>query len=114
MRRPATANSHSINYRSSSYGYDHEAAYVTRWLQTALLFGRHLTVVAAIVAGLTTLVSTLAAAESDGRRAVRSLLAMRQEKVVVQKWDLSCGAAALATLLTYQHSERPRPGEGDC
>lgn len=34
---------------------------------------------------------------------VRSLLEMRREHVVVQKWDVSCGAAALATLLTYQH-----------
>lgn len=28
---------------------------------------------------------------------------MRQQNVVVQKWDLSCGAAALATILKYQH-----------
>lgn len=34
---------------------------------------------------------------------VRSLLEIRQEKVVVQQWDTSCGAAALATLLVYQH-----------
>jgi hypothetical protein len=27
---------------------------------------------------------------------------MRQEKMVAQKWDVSCGAAALATILTYQ------------
>ncbi len=37
-----------------------------------------------------------------GERPVRSLLEMRQERVVVQEWDLSCGAAALATLLNYQ------------
>ena len=34
---------------------------------------------------------------------VRSLLEMRQQNVVVQQWDTSCGAAALATLLRYQH-----------
>jgi len=34
---------------------------------------------------------------------VRSLLEMRQKNVVVQRWDTSCGAAALATLLKYQH-----------
>jgi predicted double-glycine peptidase len=28
---------------------------------------------------------------------------MRQERVVVQDYDLSCAAAALATVLTYQH-----------
>jgi predicted double-glycine peptidase len=41
----------------------------------------------------------------DGPRVVRSLLEMRQEGVVVQKWDLSCGAAALATVLNYQHGD---------
>jgi uncharacterized protein len=33
---------------------------------------------------------------------VRSLLALRNERVVRQEWDLTCGAAAVATLLTYQ------------
>ena len=33
------------------------------------------------------------------------MLELRQESVVVQHWDLSCGAAALATLLTYQHGD---------
>jgi uncharacterized protein len=32
---------------------------------------------------------------------VRSLQEIRQEGVVIQKWDTSCGAAALATVLTY-------------
>jgi predicted double-glycine peptidase len=36
---------------------------------------------------------------------VRSLVEIRQERVVLQDWDLSCGAAALATLLRYQHRE---------
>jgi uncharacterized protein len=39
------------------------------------------------------------------RGPVKSLLEMRQNRVVVQKWDLSCGAAALATLLNYQHGD---------
>jgi predicted double-glycine peptidase len=38
-------------------------------------------------------------------RPVRSLLEMRRANVVIQEWDLSCGAAALATLLKYQHGE---------
>ncbi|HVK95276.1 MAG TPA: C39 family peptidase [Noviherbaspirillum sp.] len=41
-----------------------------------------------------------------GDRAVKSLLEMRRENVVIQQWDLSCGAAALATLLKYQHGEQ--------
>jgi predicted double-glycine peptidase len=32
---------------------------------------------------------------------VRSLQEIRQEGVVIQEWDTSCGAAALATVLTY-------------
>ena len=36
-----------------------------------------------------------------GDAAVRSLLEIRREQVVVQQWDTSCGAAALATVFTY-------------
>ena len=32
---------------------------------------------------------------------VRSLREIRQEALVIQQWDISCGAAALATVLTY-------------
>jgi len=34
---------------------------------------------------------------------VRSLLELRQQHVVLQQWELSCGAAALATILRYQY-----------
>ncbi len=36
---------------------------------------------------------------------VSSVLDARQRHVVVQQWDLSCGAASLATLMNYQHGE---------
>jgi len=36
---------------------------------------------------------------------VRSLYEQRQEHVFLQQYDLSCGAAALATILNYQHGE---------
>ena len=36
---------------------------------------------------------------------VRSLIEIRQANVVMQKWDLSCGAAALTTLLNHHHGE---------
>jgi predicted double-glycine peptidase len=36
---------------------------------------------------------------------VRSLAEMRHQNVVLQQWDLSCAAAALATILRYQHGE---------
>jgi len=32
---------------------------------------------------------------------VRSLLEIRHERVIIQAWDTSCAAAALATVLTY-------------
>jgi uncharacterized protein len=48
---------------------------------------------------------TAARGEAQVRSAVRSLQEIRQANVVVQKWDISCGAAALATLLTYQHGD---------
>jgi len=43
----------------------------------------------------------LLAASVHAERAVRSLLEMRQENLIIQQWDNSCGAAALATVLTY-------------
>jgi predicted double-glycine peptidase len=36
---------------------------------------------------------------------VKSLLEMRQDRVTVQNWDLSCGAAALGTVLKYQYDD---------
>lgn len=47
----------------------------------------------------------LATAVAEPRGAVKSLLEMRHERTVVQEWDLSCGAAALATLLRFQHGD---------
>jgi hypothetical protein len=48
-------------------------------------------------------VGPLTAAAQPGP--VRSLLEMRRDHVVVQQWDLSCGAAALATILNFQHND---------
>lgn len=57
-------------------------------------------------ASLAVLLCLLAASWCGAQeKPVRSLLEMRRENVVVQQWDLSCGAAALATLLKYQHGE---------
>jgi predicted double-glycine peptidase len=44
-------------------------------------------------------------AVSGERPPVRSLLEIRRENVVIQKWDISCGAAALATILTYRFND---------
>ena len=42
---------------------------------------------------------------AQGVPPVRSLFELRQENVVLQQFDLSCGAAALATILNYQHGD---------
>jgi predicted double-glycine peptidase len=52
---------------------------------------------------LTSLVCVAWSAAIGAAEPVRSLREIRQENVVVQQWDTSCGAAALATLLRYQH-----------
>lgn len=55
---------------------------------------------------LATLASLLAlSALADSALPVRSMLELRQRNIVLQQFDLSCGAAALATLLRYQHGE---------
>ena len=60
---------------------------------------------AAIACSLAFAIALPAASLAEGRGPVRSLLEMRQDRVVVQEWDLSCGAAALATLLNHQHGD---------
>jgi hypothetical protein len=42
---------------------------------------------------------------AEGNLPVRSVLEIRHERVMIQNWDLSCGAAALGTLLRYQFGE---------
>lgn len=37
------------------------------------------------------------------RKPVTSLMEFREKNVVIQEWDLSCGAAVLTSLLRYQH-----------
>lgn len=46
-----------------------------------------------------------AAAPAAALEPVRSLLEMRRERVIIQQWDLSCGAAALTTILNYQFGD---------
>jgi len=43
-----------------------------------------------------------AAEPATGGKPVRSMAEVRNEQVVRQHWDLTCGAAAIATLLTYE------------
>jgi uncharacterized protein len=52
-----------------------------------------------------TLLAPAVATAADGRRPVRTLLELRHDRVVLQEWDASCGAAALATILTYHFGD---------
>ncbi len=45
-------------------------------------------------------------AHAESRGPVKSLLEMRTDGVILQQSDLSCGAAALATLLNFQFDDR--------
>jgi len=45
----------------------------------------------------------VAALAGHKTRTVRSLIEQRQRNVVLQQWELSCAAAALATILRYQY-----------
>lgn len=44
-------------------------------------------------------------ANASGTQPVLSLREVRQQRVVMQRWDLSCGSAALSTVLTYDHGD---------
>ncbi|HET7879869.1 MAG TPA: C39 family peptidase [Acetobacteraceae bacterium] len=55
---------------------------------------------------LTLLAATAGPAAAGDKPPVRSLLELRQERVVIQQWDNSCGAAALATVLRHQFGEK--------
>jgi predicted double-glycine peptidase len=74
------------------------------WATAAVRALRHRAL--CIAACLVLLAPMLASpALANDRGPVKSLLEMRRDRVVVQEWDLSCGAAALATLLHYQHGD---------
>lgn len=52
--------------------------------------------------GICGVILLLACIEVSAERPVRSLLEYRTENLILQQWDNSCAAAALATLLTYE------------
>lgn len=43
--------------------------------------------------------------ETQGSKPLRTLKEFRDEGVVRQRWDMSCGAAALSTILTYDFND---------
>jgi predicted double-glycine peptidase len=57
-----------------------------------------------LIAGIG-LAGTVSISHAQSAAPVTSLLEQRQRNVVMQEWDLSCGAAALATVLNFQHGD---------
>lgn len=45
-------------------------------------------------------------AETRATKTVRTLEDMRYDQIVRQKWDMTCGAAAVSSLLTYDFKDR--------
>jgi uncharacterized protein len=45
-------------------------------------------------------------AEIRATKTVRTLKEMRDDQIVRQKWDMTCGAAAVSTLLTYDFKDK--------
>lgn len=43
--------------------------------------------------------------ETQGAKPIRTLKDLRDQGVVRQRWDMSCGAAALSTILTYDFND---------
>lgn len=72
--------------------------YLERWRSRTTTFAYFLCFILVCI-------TASAPAFPTNRRPVKSLLEMREEGVVIQEWDLSCGAAALATLLNFQHQD---------
>ncbi|HEX7760812.1 MAG TPA: C39 family peptidase [Caulobacteraceae bacterium] len=66
---------------------------MTRWARVALTAATAI----ALTAG-----AANAGASQGGGKPIQSLADLRDAQVVRQHWDLSCGAAAVATLFTYQ------------
>lgn len=56
-------------------------------------------------AGIACALLSATQAGASGQEPVTSLLELRQQNVVIQQWDISCGAAALATVLNYQFDD---------
>jgi predicted double-glycine peptidase len=76
---------------------------MTRKTLTEIAMGRYFPRFNTVTAGLFLCVC---AAPVLHAAPVESLLEKRQRHVVIQQWDLSCGAAALATILRFQHGDQ--------
>lgn len=90
-RRPESGTSAPHNHKGSWRTDHHFALIAVMWIIIALLVA----------------ISGIAVCWAENPRPVKSLLELRRDNVVIQEWDLSCGAAALATILKYQYGYSP-------
>lgn len=65
--------------------------------------GKHLAALSISCLLLVGAVGAASALAAEPAPPVRSLIEQRHQNVVLQQWELSCAAAALATVLRYQH-----------
>ena len=71
--------------------------------------GRVLRFAVLAAAGLSLAILAASAAhakEEPPAKRVRSILGLRHDRVSIQQWDLSCGAATVTTLLRYQFGDQ--------
>src|SRR5580658_277011 len=75
--------------------------------RTVLLSKRSSPFIRSTIAGALILATLLlyGSDPAEGNQPVQSVLEIRHDRVMIQQWDLSCGAAALATVLRYQFGE---------
>jgi predicted double-glycine peptidase len=76
------------------------AARFRLWFRTLVL-----TLASVLVVPASAFSQTGEGADEQAGKSIRSLKEIRGEGVVRQKWDMSCGAAALSTLLTYEFKD---------
>lgn len=90
-----------ITLRTSAYSFNPERYRLTYSMRSILY--KSVSIITAVV--IVMMIAGVLECWAADHRAVRSLLEIRHESVIIQEWDLSCGAAALATILKYQYGD---------
>lgn len=72
------------------------------WRNTILVIGFASTLISSAPAQAQ---NVMRAKGAEGRKNIRTLRDVRGEGVMRQRWDVSCGAAALSTVLTYDFKD---------
>jgi uncharacterized protein len=78
------------------------------WRRPMLAVGLVVGLISPTLSPAPALAQNMGEAGTQGSKNIRSLKEIRGEGVVRQRWDMSCGAAALSTVLTYDFKD-PTP-----